>query len=146
MKITLLTLFSFFCFCGIGQTYLEDSVLIEIEHAHTTLEFDYSPADGWKYFMIPDTLSITITRSQPALSSCGSFDFAEIIYGTSEDGLVRLLIPCGQTTEREKGSKMNFVQARPKGRVSDHEFRVDDDVARQHVTEIKRTAWAQVVQ
>jgi hypothetical protein len=146
MKITLVTLFSVFCMCGMGQTYLEDSVLIEIEQAHSTLEFDYSPADGWKYFMIPDTLTITITRSQPALSSCGSFEFAEIIYGTNEEGMVRLLIPCGQTTECEIGSEMDFIQARPKGRVSDHEFRTDDDVARQHVTEIKRTAWAQVVQ
>ncbi|MFT4678574.1 MAG: hypothetical protein ACI84C_001912 [Flavobacteriales bacterium] len=146
MKTTLLALFACFCLSSSAQTYLEDSVLIQIENTRANIEFDYSPSEDWQYFLIPDTLTIVVTRSQPALSSCGNFNFAEIIYGVLDDELVRLLVPCGQTSERPTGVELNFVQARPIGRVSDHEFRIDDLEALQHVTEIKRTAWAQVVQ
>lgn len=146
MKTTLAALFALFCMSTYAQTYIEDSVLIQIETTRAELEFDYTPADDWQYFLIPDTLTIVVTRSQPALSSCGSFKFAEIVYGVQNDELVRLLVPCGQTTERPTGVELSFVQARPIGRVSEHEFRVDDMEARQYVIDVKRTAWAQVAQ
>ncbi|MCB0760404.1 MAG: hypothetical protein KDC12_02700 [Flavobacteriales bacterium] len=144
MRLTLLTALLFVCAPIWGQS---DTVVTPEPHPKSELTMDYGPAETWVYHPVIDTIQITVTRSQPALSECGLVQFSELVYGIDKNGVeVRFIVPCGQTDERAQGTVMRFVQSRPGGRISDHEFRADDPVARKYATEVIKTYWGKPVE